>query len=208
MKLYGHPLSGNAHRVQTMLSILGVEHENIIVDLPGRAHKEPSFLAMNPLGQIPVLVDGDLTLRDSTAILIYLARKFDTTNRWLPTDAAGSAKVQEWLSIAVHEVSQGPFVVRAMKLFGMPGDLDDVKAKSDALFADLFEPHLTDRDWLVGDQATIADIACYGYIARITDGDYSLDAYPAMTAWLARIEALDNFVPMVVAADFFAALKT
>lgn len=208
MKLYGHPLSGNAHRVSAILSILGVEHENIIVNLPAGEHKQPEFLAMNPLGQVPVLVDGDLTLRDSTAILTYLARTYDKTNRWLPTDPTGNAQVQEWLSTAVNEIMQGPFLVRAIKLFGVPADPDEARAKTDALLTNLFEPHLTGRNWLVGDQATLADIACYGYIARVTDGDYTLDAYPAITAWLARVEALDGFAPMVVGADFFAALKT
>lgn len=208
MKLYGHPLSGNAHRVAALLSILGVDHENIMVNLPEGAHKQPDFLAMNPLGQVPVLVDGDLTLRDSTAILTYLARKFDATNTWLPTDAVGQAQVQEWLSTAVNEIMQGPFVVRAIKMFGMPADAQAVTAKTDALFTDLFEPHLTGRDWLVGDHATLADIACYSYIARVTDGDYSLEAYPAITAWLARVEGIKGFAPMVVGADFFAALKT
>ncbi|WP_342076992.1 glutathione S-transferase family protein [Yoonia sp. SS1-5] len=208
MKLYGHPLSGNAHRALTLLSILGVDHESIVVNLPAGEHKQPDFLAMNPLGQVPVLVDGDVTLRDSTAILIYLARKFDTANYWLPTDAKGNAQVQEWLSTAVNEIMQGPFVVRAIKMFGAPADLDAAKAKSDALFTDLFEPHLTGRDWLVGDHATLADLACYSYIARITDGDYALDAYPAINAWLARVEAIDGFAPMVVGADFFASLKS
>jgi len=207
MKLYGHPLSGNAHRVSALLSILGIAHENITVNLPAGEHKQPEFLAMNPLGQVPVLVDGDLTLRDSTAILTYLARKFDAANHWLPTDAVKNAQVQEWLSTAVNEIMQGPFVVRAITMFGVPAELEPVKAKTDALFTDLFEPHLTGRDWLVGENATLADIACYGYIARVTDGEYSLDAYPAITAWLARVEAIDGFAPMVVGADFFASLK-
>ncbi len=207
MKVYGHPLSGNAHRVLNLLSILGVKHESIVVSLPEGEHKQPAFLAMNPLGQVPVLVDGDVTLRDSTAILTYLARKHDTTNRWLPTDAVGNAQVQEWLSTAVNEIMAGPFVVRAIKLFGSPADLEEAKAKTDALFTTLFEPHLTGRDWLVGDHATLADIACYSYIARVTDGDYSLDAYPKIKAWLSRVEALDGFAAMVVGADFFASLK-
>jgi glutathione S-transferase len=207
MKLYIHPLSGNAHRVSALLSILGVAHDDIVVNLPAGEHKQPDFLAMNPLGQVPVLTDGDLTLRDSTAILTYLARKFDTANRWVPTDAVGNAQVQEWLSTAVNEIMQGPFVVRAIKMFGVPAELEPVKAKTDALFSNLFEPHLTGRDWLVGNHATLADIACYSYIARVTDGDYSLAAYPAINAWLARIEAIEGFAPMVVGADFFASLK-
>lgn len=205
MKLYGHPLSGNTHRVAALLGVLGVEYENITVDLPSGAHKTPEFLAKNPLGQVPVLEDGDLVLRDSTAILIYIARKYDTNNTWLPADAAGQAQVQEWLSTAVNEVMQGPFVVRAIKLFGAPADAQAAKAKTQALFDALFEPHLSKRTWLVGNSASLADLACYSYVARVTEGDFSLHDYPAICAWLTRVEALDNIAPMVNAAEFFSA---
>lgn len=205
MKLHGHPLSGNAHRAKTFLSILGVDYEDVFVDLKAGAHKAPDFLALNPLGQVPVFEDGDLVLRDSTAILTYLARKFDKENKWLPVDPTGHAQVQQWLSTAVNEVQNGPFVVRAIKLFGMPADRDAAVAKTEALFGNLFEPHLKDRSWLVGDGPTLADLACYSYIARVTEGDFSLEPYPAIRAWLERIEQIDGFAPMVHAADLMAA---
>ncbi len=205
MQLFGHPLSGNSHRVQAYLDILGVDYEFVTVDLPNGAHKKPDFLAMNPLGQVPVLKDGDLVLRDSTAILIYLAETYDTAKAWLPTDPKGRAQVQEWLSNAVNEIMSGPFVVRAIKVFGMPGDAEAAKAKTAALFDALFEPHLTGRNWLVGNAPTLADIACYSYVARVTEGDFDLGAYPAISAWLMRVEAIDKFPPMVHAEAFFAA---
>ncbi len=204
MKLYGHPLSGNAHRARTLLSLLNVPYEHVVIDMKAGAHKAPEFLALNPLGQVPVLVDGDLVLRDSTAILIYIARKYDTENRWLPADAAGQAQVQEWLSTAVNEVMQGPFMVRAIKLLGVPADPDVAATKTTILFDALFEPHLKTREWLVGESATLADLACYSYIARVTEGGFDLEAYPAICAWLARVEALEGFAPMVHAADLFA----
>ncbi len=199
--LYGHPISGNTHRVSTFLSILGVDFEFVVVDLKQGAHKAAEFLALNPLGQVPVLEDGDLVLRDSAAILVYLARKFDKDNRWLPTDPAQQARVQQWLSTAVHDVQSGPFVIRAMKLFAMPGDFDAVKQKTENLFGDLFEPHLATNQWLAADTPTLADIACYSYVARVTDGDFSLDAYPNIQAWLARIEGIEGFSPMMKASD-------
>lgn len=202
MKLYGHPLSGNSHRVQAVLGVLGVTYDYEAVDLASGAHKAPEFLAMNPLGQVPVLTDGDLVLRDSTAILIYLAEKFDTDNTWLPGDPVGKAQVQEWLSIAVNEIMSGPFVVRALKVFGMPGDAQAAEAKTTALFSALFEPHLSGRDWLVGNGPTLADLACYSYVARVTEGGFSLDTYPAISAWLARVEAIENLPQMVHAAEF------
>jgi len=109
---YGNPVSGNAHRVYNFLHILDLPFENKIVDLKSGEHKSADYLALNPLGQVPVLTDDNLVLRDSTAILMYLARKYDTSNQWLPTDPANQAQVQQWLSIAVHEIMNGPFVIR------------------------------------------------------------------------------------------------
>ncbi|MEM9279709.1 MAG: glutathione binding-like protein, partial [Pseudomonadota bacterium] len=121
-----------------------------------------------------------------------------------PSDIVAKARVQEWLSTAVNEIMSGPFVVRAIKVFGMPGDAEAAAAKTTALFDVLFEPHLKDREWLVGESATIADIACYSYVARVTEGDFSLENYPAISAWLNRIESLPNFPQMVHAHEFMA----
>lgn len=159
---------------------------------------------MNPLGQVPVLMDGDLTLRDSSAILVYIARQCDQDNQWLPIDPVGQARVQEWPSIAVNEIQDGPFAVRAIKLFGLPLDAAAARAKSEALFSTLFEPHLNSRQWLAADRATLADLACYSYIARITEGDFSLEPYPAIRAWLRRVESLKDFPAMTPAAEGFA----
>lgn len=204
MKFYGNPISGNSHRVQAMLALLNVEHEFIQVDLKAGEHKSPDFLAMNPLGQVPVLVDGDLVLRDSSAILVYLARKFDTDNAWLPVDPKGHAQVQEWLSTSVNEIQHGPFVLRAIKLFGAQVDADAAKERTDRLFGDLVEPHLTDRTWLAGATPTLAEVACYSYIARVTEGGYDLTKFPAICAWLRRVEQIEGFPPMVKIEDSMA----
>lgn len=204
MKLYGHPLSGNTHRVKALLHILGVEYEDLVVDLRSGAHKTPDFLALNPLGQVPVLEDGDLVLRDSAAILIYVARKFDPDHAWLPEDAAGQALVQQWLSTAVNEIQAGPFVLRVVKLLGAPLDYEAARTKTERLFSRLFEPHLTDRTWLVGERPTLADLACYAYLARVNEGDFSLAPYPAIRAWLTRVEKIEGFVPMANAVDLKA----
>lgn len=204
MKLYGHPLSGNAHRVQALLELLGADYQYVTVNLKTGEHKTPEFLAMNPLGQVPVLTDGDLVLRDSTSIMTYIAGKFDYEGKWFPKDVAKRAQVQEWLSTATLEIQNGPFLVRAIKLFGAPADLEAVTAKTDTLFKSLFEPHLSKRDWLVGDSATAADVACYACIARVTEGGYDLSDYPAINAWIARVEAIEGLPHMVRIEDLMA----
>lgn len=201
MKLYGHPLSGNTHRVKALLSILGIDYDYVSVDMKSGAHKKPDFLKMNPLGQVPVLEDDGLILRDSSAILIYIARKYDTANIWLPADAASAAQVQQWLSTAVNEINAGPFRLRLIKLLGSSFDYETALAVTTWIFGDLFEPHLTKNKWLVGDKPTLADLACYSYIARVTEGDFDLSAYPSIQAWLARVEKIDGFTPMVHAAE-------
>lgn len=201
MKLYGHPISGNVHRVKALLHLLGVEFEDIVLDLPKRAHKAPEFLALNPLGQVPVLEDGELVLRDSTAILIYLAQTQDPARTWLPQAPATQARIQQWLSTSVNEIWAGPAALRAVRLFGAPRDYDAAWTRTEAVFGDLFEPHLMRSEWLVGTGPTIADLACYSYVARAPEGDFGLDAYPALRTWLARVEAIDGFLPMVHAAD-------
>ena len=89
MKLYYHPLSGHSHRARLFLSLLGVEHELVEVDLMKGEHKSPEFLKLNRFGQVPALVDGGTTIADSNAILVYIAKKLGKTE-WLPeTPEAG-----------------------------------------------------------------------------------------------------------------------
>lgn len=202
MKLYNFPLSGHAHRVRAMLSLLDLDVEIKDMDLANGEHKKADFLTLNPLGQVPVLTDDDLVVRDSTAILTYLALKYDDSRTWLPKDPALAAQVQTWLSASVHEVFQGPCVARLIKLFNYNSDLDSAIQKSHQVFTELFEPHLTKHQWLVGDSPTIADIANYSYIARVDEGDVSLDEYPNINAWLRRVENLDGFEAMPIAAEF------
>lgn len=193
MKLYHHPLSGHAHRARLFLSLLGLPHDLIEVDLKAGAHKQPEFLAKNPFGQVPVLEDGDTLIADSNAILVYLAKKAGRTD-WLPEDPAGAAAVQRWLSVAAGEVAYGPAAARLITVFGAGFHADEVISRSHLLLGRL-QSHLAGRDWLVGQGPTIADVALYSYVARAPEGNVDLSAYPAVNAFLRRIEALPGFVP-------------
>jgi glutathione S-transferase len=193
MKLYHHPLSGHAHRARLFLSLLGVPHEAIEVDLKAGAHKMPEFLALNPFGQVPVLDDHGTVVSDSNAILIYVARKLGR-NDWLPEDAAGEAAVQRWLSIAAGELAYGPAAARLVTVFGAKFNPEEVIGRAHTLLGRL-EAHLTGRDWLVGERRTIADVALYSYLARAPEGNVDLSGYAKVNAYLRRIEALPGFVP-------------
>lgn len=193
MQLYGVPLSGHVHRVQLFLGLLGLPYEFVTADQALR--KTPEFLAMNPLGEIPVLRDGDVVIADSTAILVYLALKYDASGQWLPREPVAAAKVQQWLSHASGKIAYGPASARMVKLFKAPLDLERAKAIAARLF-NVLDPELKGRDFVLGAQPTIADIAAFSYIERAPEGEISLDAYPNICAWLARVRALPGFVPM------------
>lgn len=202
MKLYFNPLSGHAHRPWAMLKLLGLEFEEIVLDFFKGEHKDPDFLKTNPMGQVPVLVDGDVVLRDSTAALVYLALKYDADRTWLPTDPVAAAEVQQWLAVSTREVWEGPGMARMIKIFGVPKDHDAAVEVANNIFTSLFEKRLADHDWLVGDNPTIADVSNYGYIAAIVEGDFDLKAYPNICAWIERMEAYPGFAKMPPAADF------
>lgn len=195
--LYRFALSGHAHRVQLMLSLLGLPHRLVEIDLMKGEQKTPDFIARNLFGQVPVIEDGDFTLADSNAILVYLALTYDADRRWLPADVRTQAEIQRWLGAAAGPLVRGPAVARWQRI-SKQGDGVALHAQSHQFFARV-DQHLAVRDWLVGDTPTIADIALYSYTARAPEGGIGLDDYPHLRAWLARIEALPGFVPMPVA---------
>jgi glutathione S-transferase len=195
MKLYHHPLSGHSHRARLFISLLGLPHELVEVDLMSGAHKKPDFLELNPFGQVPVLQDGNVVVSDSNAIMVYLAKKHGRTD-WLPEEPLRAAAVQRWLSVAAGEVAYGPAAARLITLFGAKLSPQEVIARAHTLLEKL-EKHLTGRDWLVGDAPTIADVAIYSYVARAPEGNVDLASYPAVQAHLRRMEALPGFVAFV-----------
>lgn len=196
IRLYSFTLSGHAHRVRLFLSLLGLPFEIVEVDLAAGAQREPAFLALNPSGQVPVIDDGGTVVADSNAILVYLAKRYGDT-RWLPDDPVGAAAVQRWLSLAAGPIASGPCAARLVTVFGARLDHDAAKRTALKLF-DVIDAELADKPFATGAQPTIADIAAYTYIAHAPEGGVSLEPYPHLRAWLARIEALPGFVGMPV----------
>lgn len=194
IRLYRSALSGHCHRVELLLSLLGLPHELIDVNLAAREHKSPEFLAMNPFGQIPVLQDGALTLADSNAILIYLAQQYGK-EPWLPNSPVAAAETQRWFSLAAGPLAFGPAAARLAVQFHAPIDLPLAQSRAHALFA-VMNALLVRQDFLTGARVGLADLAHYAYVACAPEGGVALDDYPALRSWLARIEALPGFVPM------------
>jgi glutathione S-transferase len=199
MKLYHFPLSGHAHRARLFLALLAVPHQVIDVDLANGEHKTAAYLSMNPFGQVPVLDDDGFMVSDSNAILVHLAKKFGRTD-WLPDDAANAARVQRWLSVAAGEIAFGPAAARLITVFKSSHRAEEVIARAHLILGRM-EKELEERNWIASERAgttstpTIADVALYSYTASAPEGNVDLSAYPAVRAWLARVEALPGFVP-------------
>ena len=194
MKLYDLEPSGNCYKVRLFCALAKISIDLVPVDFMAGEHKSAKFLAMNRLGELPILDDDGYILRDSQAILVYLAGKYGG-EPWLPKDPAQAAKVIQWLSTAANNVQHGPGDARLVDLFGYKLDKATAIANSNYLLP-IFEAHLAKNQWLEMGRVTIADIACFPYIALSHEGGVSLEAYPNIRAWIARIKALPNFIGM------------
>jgi glutathione S-transferase len=196
IKLYGHEVSGNSYKVRLMLSLLNLDYEWVIVDLMKGEHKSQEYLAMNPFGQVPLLVDGVIQLADAQAILVYLARQYGD-DQWLPLDHLSLARVIRWLSTAAGEVRQGPENARLYHLFGTGTNINIERATQKANFIlTQLDQHLHTHSWLEFERPTIADVSVFPYVALARDGKIDLDAYPNVLDWIDRIKHLPGYIPM------------
>lgn len=196
LKLYDREASGNAYKVRLLLSFLDLPYERIPVAMKdGKNQVDSSYLALNPRGQIPTLVDDEATLWGSTAILCYLASRHDQTGRWLPRDPVLFGQVMQWLELAQNEIQTGLFRARAIVRFGIEGELA-VAHQQAARALQVLESRLGKALWLAGDGPTIADIACFPYVALAAEGKVDTAQYTGVQRWIARIKSLDGFVGM------------
>jgi len=193
-KLYDLERSGNCYKVRLLCALLSVPLEIVPVDFLSGAHKKSPLIDLNPFGEIPIFVDGDVVLRDSQAILIYIARKWGS-EAWLPTDAASLARVAAWLMVAENEIARGPNDARLHDQFGVKLDVVLAREKAKRILT-IMDAHLSGNDWLALGHPTIADIACMPYVALGYEGGVPLDPYPAISAWVNRIRMFPGFIGM------------
>lgn len=185
----------NGYKVRILLSMLDVPYELVDIDMYGGEHKREPFLSLNPFGQMPAMEDGDYTIADSHACLVYLARKHDPSNRWLPVDAEREAKVAEWLSKSANEVHQGPWMKRAKirrpDAIKLPDE--EIDARCDHVLG-IMDGHLAGREWLALEHPTIADVSCFSPISMLKISGYDTDKWANVTAWLDRFRALPGAI--------------
>ncbi len=194
MKLYDLEPSGNCYKVRLFAALTKIPLDIVPVDFMGGEHKRAPLIDLNPLGELPILDDAPVVLRDSQAILVYLASKYGDES-WLPRDPAGMAEVMQWLSTSANEIQNGPGAARLVDKFGYAIDKADTVKRADNILP-VIEAHLAKHQWLALDRPTIADCAVMPYVALAPEGGISLQPYPNIRAWIARIKALPGFIPM------------
>lgn len=195
--LYDMELSGNCYKARLLLALLGESYQRIPVNLREGDNRQAAFLSLNPRGEIPVLVDGESVLWDSSAILIYLATCANAQS-WYPDDALSRAQITQWMAVSSHEIQYGLAAARAIKLFGRAGDLEHCQALGERALT-LLNNQLAEAEWLVGINPTLADIACYPYVATADEGGVALAPNQNVVRWCRRIEQLPGYVPMLSA---------
>lgn len=193
-KLYDCDISGSCYKIRLFLNILGVSYDAVPVDFVHKEHKTAPYLALNPFGEIPIFEDGELRLRDAQAILIYLARKYDTSGHWFPEDAKSQGQIAQWLSTGGGEIMNAAGA-RLVKVLNYPLDLEKLHAGAKRVLG-IMDAHLADRDFLELGRPTIADIACFPYTALAGEGGIDLEPYPNVLAWIERMKGLEGFIPM------------
>jgi len=191
MKLYDFAPSHNCYKVRLLLAILGVCYRREPVDLFGGASHTSEFLALNPRGQVPVLEDEGEAIWDSTAILVYLARKYGEPD-WLPCEPYTLARVARWLAVAQNELLYG--LGRAHWLSrGGSGDMEEAVRRGRRGLA-LLDLQLAVGTWLAAPHVTIADIACYPHASLAPEAGVALDNYPNVMRWCRSVEAIPGYV--------------
>ncbi len=200
MKLYHHPFSSNARKAVMTAKLLGSPVELVFVNLAKGEQKTPEYLALNPNGRVPTLVDGDYALWESYAIMTYLADKSPekAANTLYPTSARARADVHRWLFWAAHHLSPTigtlNFENMLKKMFGQ-GDPDPAvvaRAERDLrVLATVLDSHLSNRTWLSGEGLTLADVAVACPLMSTVPARLPVTDFANLQAWFTRVQALD-----------------
>jgi glutathione S-transferase len=185
MQLYHFP-SPNPQKITFALQELGLDCDIVPVDLAKGEHRQPAFLALNPFGRAPVLVDGDLTLPESHAILAYLGEK---TGRLWPASAGGRAEALRWLFFLSQHIMPpaGEVALRfRARLFGRPVDEPTVKRGEEALppVLAILEDHLAHNKWMMGADFGLVDCAYCPVLNVIEKSGFGFAQFPGVAAYL------------------------
>jgi len=192
MDYYYHPASPNCRKVSAFIEMNGIDAEFKFVDLPKGHQAQPEYLAINPIGMVPALVDGGTTVLESNCILIYLAEKTGS-DLWREEDRIEILRWMFWEQSHLMYATGIVFYQRLIKpLIGHESDetrVEEAVAKF-RRHAKALDLHLADRGWLVGDAISLADLAVAGCLTYAEATELPMDEFPNIQRWFASIEAL------------------
>ena len=195
MLLYNSPVSGNCYKVRLLLAQLGLPYETFEVDVVDRSGRAELLGALNPALRVPTLVlDDGRPLAESSAILWYLG---DGT-QYVPEDAYERAQTLQWMFFEQYSLEPYIAVVRFWLAYsGTPERFADRipgRTRSGYAALDGMERHLGARSFLVGERYSISVISLYAYTHVAHEGEFDLEPYPAIRAWLDRVAAQPDHV--------------
>lgn len=196
--LYDYLPSGNGYKCRLVLKALDLPYELRQMNIVAGATRTPEYLAVNPNGKIPVLmVPGRGPIAESHAIINYLAEGSEL----VPSDPYERALVWQWLAFEQYQLEPGVATVRFWlhSLKKTPEELGErytERFQRGAEALAVLERGLTGRQWLVGDGATIADIALFAYTHVADEAGYRLEEFPAISAWIAGFKSLPWYSPI------------
>jgi len=204
-RLYNYDLDETCYRVRLTASVLGVPLDIVNIDaFPGREQDGPECLALNPLGRLPILTEGALVLSRAAAIQQWLA-ELAPSSGFVPDDAAGRARMQDWLGFADAELA-ACVQAREVALMDAPGDLAALVARARMLLR-IMDDHMTaqriaDHDWVAGPSPSLADLALFPAFALCRDYNLDHDEFPELRLWARRLRRLPGFITMPGIPDY------
>jgi glutathione S-transferase len=186
LQIYGIART-RAFRALWVAKELGLDYEHFPVEIGDAGARTPEFLAINPNGRLPVIVDGDFVLFESLAITMYLARKH-SQGRLYPGTLEGEARTWQWSLWALTEVDRG-VNIWSLHAVRLPPDERDAGKRAEALKVlaapfKVLDTAVAERRYLLGDDFTVADLNVAAVISRAIEMD--LSAVPNLKAWLLR----------------------
>jgi len=192
--VYSFPFSQHSRRVIALLEQMGVEYENHIVDMMNGGHLGADYLSINPNHQVPTLIDGEVKIHESNAILRYLCSKHGWFD-WYPREAAALAQVEQWLDWGQCQLAALVVAIVLNKVFmgenGNQQAAEEAVAKIQPRFA-ILANHLEGRIFLAGDKPTIADLSIASNLFQLSLAN-ELPTAPAILRWYANVAALSGF---------------
>ncbi len=194
MILFHSPISQHSRRVVSLLEEVGISYESNVVDMMNGEYLTAPFLAVNPNHQVPTLIDGDVKIHESNAILRYLCHKYDLS-QWYPDDLAARACVEQWLDWTQCRFSPSVVDIVLNKVFLQEkGDAKAIKRGLEQLIelTEILEQHLKDRDYLAGSAPTIADLALASNVFHLGLAQAQPNTQN-ISNWFDRISKLKGF---------------